>query len=146
MITVGRRFNFSMAHLLPNHKGACKRLHGHNYVLEVVVAGNRDAHGMLIDFSDLKRIVQENVLDVFDHKTLLMEGDLATLRMESLDALQGMLVRVTYPPTAENMLGQHIVPLLHRALLALAEKTATQVSLRSVRLYETDGCWAEWLA
>jgi len=49
--------HFSAAHFLRNYKGKCETLHGHNWKVEVVVSGNElDSLGMVMDFSDLKRI------------------------------------------------------------------------------------------
>lgn len=64
-------FTFAGAHQLPNHPGKCKNLHGHEWKLEVTISGQIDADtGMIIDFSDLKKIVNENVIDVLDHSYL----------------------------------------------------------------------------
>jgi len=67
-VIVRRSFDFEAAHQLPNHPGKCRRLHGHSYRLVVAVDGSPDAStGMVIDFSDLKRIVRARVLDRLDH-------------------------------------------------------------------------------
>jgi len=64
-------FPFSSSHLLPNHPGRCKNLHGHNYVLQVTVGGKTDAHtGMIVDFYDLEKLVGEQVLATLDHRHL----------------------------------------------------------------------------
>ena len=66
---VRRRFTFEAAHELPNHPGKCQRLHGHSYVLLVSVEGDIEPQsGMVIDFSDLKRIVNDAVVDRLDHR------------------------------------------------------------------------------
>jgi 6-pyruvoyltetrahydropterin/6-carboxytetrahydropterin synthase len=62
--------HFSSAHFLPNYKGKCENLHGHNWKVEVTVSGKElDASGMVIDFNDLKRLTGE-VLEELDHKNL----------------------------------------------------------------------------
>ena len=65
------RFEFSAAHQLPRHPGACRRMHGHNYQLEVSVGGpvDRDT-GMVMDFFELERLVRERVLSQLDHVCL----------------------------------------------------------------------------
>jgi len=80
-LTVKKRFTFEAAHHLPNHKGKCRTVHGHSYVLYVVLRDS-DAYesfskrknyieqGFLIDFSDLKFLVKELIIDKFDHKDL----------------------------------------------------------------------------
>lgn len=66
---VTRKFEISAAHKL-KHEGPCKNLHGHNYYLEVTVEDNVDDDGFVIDFSDLKDIVEKNVINVLDHAYL----------------------------------------------------------------------------
>jgi len=61
---------FSAAHRLREYDGACENLHGHNWRVELVVAGEQLGNlGMLMDFRDLKRILNE-ILDRFDHAYL----------------------------------------------------------------------------
>jgi 6-pyruvoyltetrahydropterin/6-carboxytetrahydropterin synthase len=70
-VIVRRRFRFEAAHRLPRHPGQCRELHGHSYELVVGVEGPLDAHsGMVVDFSDLKRVVGELVVAPLDHKLL----------------------------------------------------------------------------
>lgn len=63
-------FYFDAAHLLPNYDGRCANLHGHTYKLEVVVSGSVGKNGMVIDFGDLKKIVNKTVIDKLDHTNL----------------------------------------------------------------------------
>lgn len=65
---VKRVFDFEAAHVLPNHKGKCARLHGHSYRLVVTVDRPVDPDsGLAVDFGDLKRIVRDQVVDRLDH-------------------------------------------------------------------------------
>ena len=65
------RFEFSAAHQLTRHPGACQRMHGHNYQLEVAVAGPVDpGTGMVMDFFELERLVRERILAQLDHRCL----------------------------------------------------------------------------
>ncbi|MCM8756546.1 MAG: 6-carboxytetrahydropterin synthase QueD [Candidatus Omnitrophica bacterium] len=62
--------NFSAAHYLNNYKGKCENLHGHNWKVEVVVCSSKlDRLGMVMDFGDLKKILNE-VVSELDHKFL----------------------------------------------------------------------------
>lgn len=81
MIYLTRRLEFSSAHCLrveglpadENRRifGDCSRLHGHNYTLEVTVAGEPDAKtGMVIHFSELDRIIKDHVLSRLDHRNI----------------------------------------------------------------------------
>ena len=64
-------FHFAAAHRLPRYDGPCRRQHGHNYTFFVTLEGEVDpASGMIFDFGDLKRVVQEHVLSRVDHRDL----------------------------------------------------------------------------
>lgn len=68
---VRRRFDFEAAHQLPHHPGKCRNLHGHSYHLIVAVDRPVDAEtGLAIDFSELKRVVRDVVVDPLDHRYL----------------------------------------------------------------------------
>jgi len=65
---ISRMFEFEAGHHLPNHNGKCRSPHGHSYKLEVIVSGEVDEEtGMIMDFSELKEIVNEHIIDVLDH-------------------------------------------------------------------------------
>lgn len=119
MITVTKQFEFEAAHCLENHPGKCKHLHGHSYKLEVEVAGEvLSETGMIIDFGDLKAIVNEQVVEKLDHR-LLNEV-------------------FNFPATAENMVKWIADQLEDR----LAEYS--NVELVRVRLWETSSSYAEY--
>jgi 6-pyruvoyltetrahydropterin/6-carboxytetrahydropterin synthase len=65
-----KEFEFDAAHFLPNYHGKCERLHGHTYKLVVQVEGTPDVEGMVMDFSLLKKTVQDTVLVKLDHSCL----------------------------------------------------------------------------
>lgn len=66
-----KRFTFDSAHNLLRYKGKCERLHGHTYQLVVKLEGKPDPKdGMLMDFTDVKRLVTELVIDKMDHAYL----------------------------------------------------------------------------
>jgi len=67
---IAREFYFDSAHSLPKYEGACERFHGHTYKMEIVVEGNVKKDGMVLDFTDLKKIVEEKILTVIDHRNL----------------------------------------------------------------------------
>jgi 6-pyruvoyltetrahydropterin/6-carboxytetrahydropterin synthase len=63
-----KKFNFNSAHKLPNYKGKCKNLHGHTYHLEITIQGKADKKtGMIIDFYDLEKIIENQILNKIDH-------------------------------------------------------------------------------
>lgn len=62
-----REFKFDAAHNLINYHGKCEKLHGHTYRLAVTLKGSPDSEGMVFDFVELKKAVNENVLSKLDH-------------------------------------------------------------------------------
>src|SRR6516225_2367744 len=80
-VLVGRRESFNAAHQLydpdlsedENRRlfGKCANLHGHNYVLEVVVAGEVDpASGYVLDLKSLSDIISTQIIRDVDHRNL----------------------------------------------------------------------------
>ena len=70
MHTIFKDFSFSAAHAIRGHTRGCQNLHGHNYRVRVHLrAGELDALGMVLDFSDLKAMMQE-IVGPFDHRVI----------------------------------------------------------------------------
>lgn len=75
--SITKIFTFDSAHSLPGHNGKCANIHGHTYRLEVTVS-RQDEHlvpggsseGMVMDFGDLKNIVNTEIIEQADHKLL----------------------------------------------------------------------------
>lgn len=67
---VTRCFGFEAAHQLPWHDGKCRNLHGHSYRLEVTVEGPIGPRGIVVDFADIKAVVDREVIERFDHQYL----------------------------------------------------------------------------
>lgn len=65
-----KTFEFDAAHNLIHYHGKCERLHGHTYKLVVKLEGEPDEEGMVYDFVRLKKLVNEKVIDAFDHAYL----------------------------------------------------------------------------
>lgn len=77
---IQKAFTFEAAHHLPNHEGKCKGLHGHSYQLEVKISGALQPEpqtnaGMVMDFGDLKDLVNDLIIDKFDHQDLNIHFD-----------------------------------------------------------------------
>lgn len=77
MISVCKTFTFEAAHYLPNYEGKCRNIHGHSFTLEIEVSGTHQVligegpkQGMVMDFGDLKEVVQREVIEKLD-QTLL---------------------------------------------------------------------------
>ena len=66
MTTVTKTVKFDAAHILTNHQGLCKNLHGHTYRVDVSVVGD-ESRDMVIDFKELKNLATEVICERFDH-------------------------------------------------------------------------------
>ena len=68
---IAKEFMFHSAHFLPNYNGKCEKIHGHSYKLQVFVEDKVNSEtGMIIDFYDFKKIVNEKIISVLDHVNL----------------------------------------------------------------------------
>jgi len=143
-IRITKQFNFETGHALFGYDGKCKNVHGHSYKLSVTVIGtpitdnSNVKWGMVIDFSDLKKIVKEEVVDVFDHAIVFNKNtphkSLAlTMRGEGHN-----VILADYQPTSENM----VIDFAGKIKSRLPEN----IQLFSLRLQETDSSCAEWFA
>ena len=140
MISVTKIFNFEMAHALYNYEGPCSNIHGHSYVLHVTVKSAKGREnelippGFIIDFKELKEIVNSKVIANLDHKLVLSSGYLNSL--ESNISFKN-LFSFEAEPSAENLL-----LFISKELIA---SLPPQVSLHSLKLFETNNSYAEWL-
>lgn len=105
-VRVGKRFTFDAAHQLIGHTGKCANVHGHTYTLEVVLEGDPmgasqpSDEGFVMDFGILKRIVNEQVVDFFDH-AFLAKGNEPIL--DALYASGSKVAIIGVRTTAENL-------------------------------------------
>jgi 6-pyruvoyltetrahydropterin/6-carboxytetrahydropterin synthase len=128
MISVTKQFEFAYAHFLPGHD-KCGVIHGHNGVLEIEVGISKamfqkrtapediEQH-MVMDFSELKNIINQYVISKLDHVCL---NDV-----------------LTNPPTAENIVLWVLDVLKH------INQPWISAHLTRIRCYETPTSWAEW--
>ena len=143
-IRITKKFDFETAHALYGYDGKCKNVHGHSYKLFVTVIGTpiddkeHVKNGMVIDFTDLKKIVKEEIEDVFDHATIFNRNsphlDLANFMIKE----GHHVILVDYQPSSEMM----ILDFVDR----IKAKLPNAVELHSLKLYETESSYAEWFA
>jgi len=132
MVYVTRREVFSASHRLTNpelsdeennaiyDKCNYQYGHGHNYILEVIVAGEINPKtGYVIDLKKLKRIVRENVISKVDHHHFNFD----------IEFMKGII------PTVEN---------IAVGIWKLLENEISEGKLYSVKLYETENNYAEY--
>jgi 6-pyruvoyltetrahydropterin/6-carboxytetrahydropterin synthase len=141
---ITRRLEFDAGHRIPDHASQCRHLHGHRYTIEVTLSGEiieREgdaANGMVMDFSEVKSIARQQVVDAWDHAFLVHAADRAVV--EFLGSLPGhKTVVLDRVPTAEN-LARIAFDLLDRAY---RDSYGNHLRLEQVRLYETPNCWAD---
>lgn len=76
MFTVTKEIYFCYGHRLIDYEGPCRNLHGHNGKVEVELACDHlDERGMLVDFSDIRRVIKEWIDRTLDHTMLLHKND-----------------------------------------------------------------------
>ena len=143
-IRITKQFSFETGHALYGYDGKCKNVHGHSYKLSVTVIGKpiTDAsnvkYGMVIDFGDLKKIVREEIVDVFDHATVFNKNTPHIELAKELKQRDHHVILVDYQPTSENMVIDFAEKIQNRLPL--------NIKLHSLRLQETESSFAEWFA
>ncbi|MFO7937036.1 MAG: 6-carboxytetrahydropterin synthase QueD [Kiritimatiellia bacterium] len=133
MLTVSKECVFDAAHVLTNHRGQCKNLHGHTYRVIVEVKTCDDTSDMVIDFKDLKSVIKKIILDRFDHAFIYnihseSERDIAS----AISKHQMKSVGLTFRSTAENLARYFF------------EELAEHVDVSSVKVYETPASFATY--
>ena len=143
---ITRRLEFDAGHRIPNHNSQCRHLHGHRYAIEITLSGDiitqegLSEQGMVMDFTDVKRIAKEQVVDAWDHAFLVYRGDEQVLGF--LNTMPGhKTIVLDVVPTAEN-LAQVAFKLLDHAY---RDTYNNNLTLQRVRLYETPNNWADCL-
>ena len=118
MFEISVEESFAAAHALRGYHGKCEKLHGHNYKVEVTLAGEQlDPTGLLVDFAELKRALRI-VVERLDHR-LLNE-------VPPFDEIN---------PTAENM-ARYFCQEIESTLSPTARGNGVRVS--QVKIWETD--------
>ncbi len=143
-IRITKQFNFETGHALYGYDGKCKNVHGHSYKLSVTVSGSpitdnsNVKFGMVIDFSDLKKIVKEEIVDIFDHATVFNQNTPHIELAKELQARDHHVILVDYQPTSEMMVIDFAAKIKSRL--------PKNIDLFSLKLQETDTSFAEWFA
>jgi 6-pyruvoyltetrahydropterin/6-carboxytetrahydropterin synthase len=143
-IRITKQFNFETAHALYGYDGKCKNIHGHSYKLSVTVIGTPISdsthvkYGMVIDFGDLKKIVDSEIVNKFDHATVFNKNTPHIELAKELEKRDHNVILVDYQPTSEMMLVDFAEKINNR----LPEN----VELHSLKLQETGTSNAEWYA
>jgi 6-pyruvoyltetrahydropterin/6-carboxytetrahydropterin synthase len=143
-IRITKQFSFETGHALYGYDGKCRNVHGHSYKLSVTVIGtpisetSNVKYGMVIDFSDLKKIVKEEIVDVFDHATVFNKNTPHVELAKELSDRGHSVILADYQPTSEMM----VIDFAEKIKLRLPKN----ITLYSLRLQETATSFAEWFA
>ena len=111
---IGKTVTISCAHFLRDYDGKCKNMHGHTYNVEVILDAE-PVNGFVMDFYDLKNIIDDEIVKPYDHKVLN--------EVEPFDEVN---------PTAENIAIEFA-----RRIKASTKKDTI------VKVYESSTSWAE---
>lgn len=142
MIHLTKIFRFEAAHALMGYDGRCRNIHGHSYEMRVTVKGNpimddnSPKNGMVMDFGDLKRIVNEEIIDHYDHAFIINHN----MPQDFIDEVKRNCERIIvlpYQPTTELML----IDFSKKIKSRLPEG----IQLVKIFLKETEGSFAEWI-
>lgn len=141
---ITRRLEFDAGHRISTHNSQCRHLHGHRYVIEITLSGNIitdegvTEQGMVMDFSEVKRIAKAVLVDKWDHAFLVFSGDTPVLQfLQSLEDHKTVIF--DSQPTAEN-LALTAFRILNEAY---QDSYGNLLQLERVRLFETPNCWAD---
>lgn len=143
-IRITKQFSFETGHALYGYDGKCKNVHGHSYKLSVTVIGkpitdkSNVKYGMVIDFTDLKKIVREEIVDVFDHATVFNQNTPHIELAKELKQRDHHVILVDYQPTSENM----VIDFAKK----IQQRLPDAIKLHSLKLQETESSFAEWFA
>ena len=141
---ITRRLEFDAGHRIPDHQSQCRHLHGHRYAVEITLSGNvvlasgQSVNGMIMDFSEIKSLAKQHLVDAWDHAFLAYQGDAPVVNfLATLSDHKTVLLDVV--PTVENL-----------AVIAFAklrgvylDTYGNHLRLEHLRLYETPNCWAD---
>lgn len=143
-IRITKQFSFETGHALFGYDGKCRNVHGHSYKLSVTVIGNpiqdnsNVKFGMVIDFSDLKKIVKEEIVEVFDHATVFNKNTPHVELAKELEKRGHNVLLVDYQPTSEMM----VIDFSKK----IKKRLPQNIKLHSLKLQETETSFAEWYA
>ena len=142
MIRLTKEFSFESAHALDGYDGKCREIHGHSYRLFVTVKGCPIADpaspkcGMVMDFGDLKKIVNEEIIDHYDH-AFIINNQMPNDFIEEVKRHYERIIVLPYQPTTELMLIDFSKK--------IKQRLPDNVKLVKILLKETEGSFAEWI-
>ena len=144
IIRITKKFRFEAAHALYGYDGKCKNIHGHNYNLFVTIIGSpvKDdsnvKYGMVMDFGDLKKIVNSEIVYKFDHSVIFNKNSPHKELADELIKNSHKVILADYQPTIEEM----VIDFSER----ISSKLPSEIKLHCLKLEETETSYSEWFA
>ena len=141
MNLISKEIEFDLGHRVSTHGSKCRNPHGHRYKVRVTCKGDiiddptRPDHGMLIDFGNLKTIMNENIHDVLDHGFAVWEEDkvLRAILDEPSKTNNWNYIVFPYIPTAENIARWSWTQIQHK----IEKEFGNDLELFEVAVWET---------
>lgn len=134
---ITKEIHFHMGHRIPNHKSKCRNIHGHTYRLivgvddKIIETKGQSDEGMVIDYSDLKQIIIDNIYMIVDHGFMIYKKDeFANIFSTLLLIHDQKIIFVDFIPTAENI-AKWIYLILEQKLIE------RNIKIKFVELFET---------
>ena len=133
-------------HRVPNHSSKCRHMHGHRYRWEaelegdVVTTRGVSEEGMLIDFSEVSKILNTHIHDVVDHAFLVFEGDEVAVEALKMMETEHRTVILPFIPTAENLAKWAF----EQVESHISSSYGNSLILRAFHVRETPKSWASW--
>ncbi len=138
------KLEFDAGHRIPSHNSQCRHLHGHRYAIEITLSGDIITdegiakQGMVMDYSEVKQIAKDVLVNKWDHAFLVYSGDVQVLQfLQSIENHKTVVLDT--PPTAENL----ALVAFHILDNAYKDNYGNRLRLEQVRLFETPSCWAD---
>ena len=142
MIHLTKIFRFEAAHALMGYDGRCRNIHGHSYEMRVTIKGmpimddSNPKNGMVMDFGDLKKIVNEEIIDHYDH-AFIINNQMPNDFIEEVKRHYERIIVLPYQPSTELMLIDFSKK--------IKQRLPDNVKLVKILLKETEGSFAEWI-
>jgi len=142
-----KTIEWDMGHRIPNHLSQCRNLHGHRYKLEVCLEGQliknpgNSSESMVMDFGQIKQILEAEVRNVCDHGFMVWRGDKKLLDFFKKNQDLKHIV-VPFIPTAEEISDW----LFNKLNRKFKDKFKTGLILKSVTVWETPSSRATYEA
>lgn len=141
MYRIEKKFSFAGGHRLSKHKGLCKNIHGHNYIVYVGIKSEKlNANDMIMDFSDLKAIAG-SYFETYDHCLIVNQKDAEWMKplVDKMGWRATIMDHQDRDPTAEVM-----SEVFYKFLQEIFTRTFNDIQVDYVTVYENENSKATY--